>query len=290
MIPYSPSVFLQKLNIQGCPGERSIATNASGSRIACVDSHHRQVRIHHLDLTSSSCPKCVRNFIGVSYRFFNPHDACFVTREGVDTLLVTDARAGYPLIVELTDEGSFIRCFPYPRGAAPGYASAFHGIAYRDGVIAVSVHIVSSVLLIDYSTGGLRQIIRSPQISIPSSLSFTDESTLLIANSEGGCVNEISLPPGASERCVVRVAEGRPFSAVPYGAAGDVLVSSEYGVYSVSGSGAVDEWLVYGSSDGYLLSPTSYGVIMMDRSDGRLLLLRRWEDGSRCAWISACVT
>jgi hypothetical protein len=66
--------------------------------------------------------------------------------------------------------------------------------------------------------------------------------------------------------------------------------SSEYGVYSVSGSGAVDKWLVYGSSDGYLLSPTSYRVIMMDRSDGRLLLLRRWEDGSRCAWISACVT
>jgi hypothetical protein len=79
---------------------------------------------------------------------YNPVSACFVHRDGVDTLLICDF--GNDRIVEVAAGGVFLRAIALPERSRPC------GIAERDGVIAVSLFRKHAVVLLQYESGAVK--------------------------------------------------------------------------------------------------------------------------------------
>jgi hypothetical protein len=74
-----------------------------------------------------------------------PAFACFVHRNGIDTLLICDGLNDR--VVEVSASGLFLRAIAVRKGSYP------YGVAERDGVIAVSLHWAHGVLLLQYEPG-----------------------------------------------------------------------------------------------------------------------------------------
>jgi hypothetical protein len=134
-----------------------MAVNLDGTLLASVKFYHHCVRIYSMvDHTAAPVIVGTAETAGNAHgQFYCPISACFVNRNGADTLLICDN--GNHRIVEVTASGVFLRAIAVKKGSGP------YGIAERDGVIAVTLHHSHSVILLQYESGAVM-----PEVTIGS--------------------------------------------------------------------------------------------------------------------------
>jgi DNA-binding beta-propeller fold protein YncE len=225
-----------------------------------------------------------------------------VHRNGIDTLLICDT--GNDRVVEVTACGVFRRAIALKKGSYP------HGIAERDGVIAVSLFIAHTVVLLQYDSGAVKPEVTigsgmgsgDGQLRYPHGVTFTaDGRCILVADWCNNRVSKFSAASGAfiahvateaangiyNPRDVLQCEDGSIVVAQRMydGSAGSVVCVGEDGV-------KVQEIIVPSQSGGTssphsLTSSPSFGLVVRT-NNGRVFLFRdAWISSSRCTWISA---
>jgi DNA-binding beta-propeller fold protein YncE len=290
---------------EGCGG---IAVNFDGSLLATVDNQQHCVCIYSVvDHTAAPFIAGTVGTAGSAPGQFNyPALACFVHRNGVDTLLVCDL--DNDRVMEVTASGLFLRAIAMKKGSRP------LGIAERGGVIAVSLFHAHAVVLLQYETGAVKPEVTigsgkgcgDGQLHYPRGVSFTaDDHYILVADWYNDRVSKFSAVSGAfiahvatkaangifSPRDVLQCEDGSIVvtQGNDFGSDGSVLCVGEDGVSlkniiipSTSG-GAVVPYSVSAS-------PLLHGVVVKT-FDGNVFLLRNaWMGSNRCAWLSALAT
>jgi hypothetical protein len=177
--------FLPAIPISAVPAEKGsggVALNLDGTLLASVvNGQHcvyiysvvecvRSERVHTWCCACSVCcrrPTTYPVVVGIAGtrgsaygQLSYPAMACFVQRNGVDTLFITDS--GNDRIVEVTANGRFLRVIAMKKSSWP------YGIAYcgSSGVIAVSLHTTHAVALLQPEPV-------KPQVTIGSGTGFS---------------------------------------------------------------------------------------------------------------------
>jgi sugar lactone lactonase YvrE len=224
-----------------------------------------------------------------------PAFACFVHRDGVDTLLICDF--GNNRVVEVTARGEFMRAI-----AVNGHP---WGIAERDGVIAVSLRWTHTVVLLQYESGAVKPEVTigsgtsgnaDGQLSFPSGVTFTaDGCHILVADCGNNRVSKFRAASGAFVAHVISNGIRYPTDVLQC-EDGSIVVAHEDGVTCVEKDGVTVENIIIRSASGDVLvprslshSPSLNGVVVKSR-DGSVFVLRdAWPQSLRCAWVHACV-
>jgi hypothetical protein len=155
-------IFLPASPLSGVPandGFGGAAVNLKGSLLASVHRHLHCVYIRNL-VCHTTAPIIVGT-AGTAGRAHgqlrDPSLACFVNRNGADTLLICDT--GNHRVVEVAASGEFCRAISLKEGSRP------FGIAYCEtsDVIAVSLNAAHAVVLLQYESGAVK-----PEVTIGS--------------------------------------------------------------------------------------------------------------------------
>ncbi len=129
----------------------------------------------------------------------HPMFTCFVRRNGIDTLLIADARNSR--VVEVSVTGVFMRSIAVKKGSGPwGVAHCAHS-----DVIAVSLFHAHAVVLLQYESGAVKVTIGSStqgtadgQLWDPQGLRFSaDGSYILLAEAGNHRVSTFNAASGA---------------------------------------------------------------------------------------------
>lgn len=286
---------------KGCGG---IATNVDGTLFASVDNDQHCVYL--CTVGADPADAVVFGTVGTSGSINGqlsfPAYACFVHRDGIDTLLICDT--GNNRVVEVSVCGVFLRAIAVDAGSP-------YGIAYCNtagGVIAVTLYRAHSVVVLQYESGVVNPevTIGSRQLFGPIGISFTlDGRFILVADYLNHRVSKFSAASGAFVAHVVtRAAISYPRDVLQC-EDGSILVAqgSFYpSVVCVSVDGVkVDEFITPSASTGrdligrdlisYSLShSTSFNCVLVKCLDGGVFGLRdAWSHSSRCAFLHACV-
>jgi hypothetical protein len=219
-----------------------------------------------------------------------PHFACFMHRGGVDTLLIADY--GNDRVVEVTAGGEFMRAI-----AVDGHP---WGIAERDGVIAVSLWVAHSVVLLQYESGAVK-----PEVTIgsgtaghgdrelwhPKGVSFTaDGRHILVADCYNNRVSKFSAASGAFVAREISNGISHPTDVLQC-EDGSIVVAHRDGVTCVEKDGVTVKNIIIRSGALCSLSyfPLLNGVAIKGY-DGSVFVLRdAWSHSLRCEWVHACV-
>ncbi len=226
----------------------------------------------------------------------HPAFACFVHRDGVDTLLICDW--GNDRVVEVSVRGEFMRAIALPEGSHP------HGIAERDGVIAVSLHWANAVVLLQYESGAAKPEVTigsgtggrtDGQLRDPMGVTFTaDGRYILVADRHNDRVCKFSADSGAF---IAHVISGIPYpSDVLQREDGSIVVAHEKGVACVGNDGVTVQNIGvpsprphFGTPISLFYSP-SLNSVGVSCFNGSVFVLRdAWFHSLRCAWVHACV-
>jgi hypothetical protein len=220
----------------------------------------------------------------------NPASACFVHRDGVDTLLICDYNNNR--IAEVTTRGVFMRAIAVSRP---------YGIAERDGVIAVSMWAAHAVVLLQYEFGAVKAEVTigsgtygnaDGQLNCPSGVTFTpDGRHILVADCGNHRVSKFSTASGEFVAHVISNGITFPYDVLQC-EDGSIVVAHMKGVTCVGKDGVTVQHITISSGGdprSLSYSPPLNGVLVKCY-DGRVFVLRdAWSHSLRCAWVHACV-
>jgi hypothetical protein len=297
--------FLPAIPLSGVPadnGNGGVAVNADGTRIASVCSNEHCVYIYSaVDPAADALVFGCAGTPGSAYGQLNyPRFACFVHRNGVDTLLICDSRNHR--VVEVSAMGVFLRVMAMKNGSFP-WGIAYCGVG---DVIAVSLHAAHAVVLLHYESGAAKpevtigsRGIGDGQLCDPHGVAFTaDGRYILVADCWNHRVSKFSAVSAAFiaqvisngisyPRDVLQCGDGRIAVAQGYrgSASASVVCVGEDG-------GLVHNSIILSASEGVLLpvalsySPSLNGVVVKT-FEGKVFLRDAWMHSNRCAWLSA---
>jgi sugar lactone lactonase YvrE len=220
----------------------------------------------------------------------HPQSACFVHRDGVDTLLISDN--GNHRVVEVTARGEFLRAIVVDGGP--------YGIAERDGVIAVSLWAAHAVVLLQYESGAVKPEVTigsgtagnaDGQLSYPSGVTFTaDGRYILVADWWNHRVSKFSAASGAFVAHVISNGIRYPTDVLQC-EDGSIVVAHRKGVTCVGKDGVtVQEIAISSSKPSSLSYSPSPNDVVIKCTDGSVFVLRdAWSHSLRCTWVQVCV-
>lgn len=238
------------------------------------------------------CVVTIRNkdvVIGVFKTNGDTASACFVYRNGVQTILITDRLN----ICEITLDGHLIRRI-FVRGIT------VHAVDFcrHTDAIAVSVLHEHEVLLMHYETpdAGMRRI-GAQHLLFPKGIAFADKGeTIVVADCGNDRISKFSVMDG---HLVAHLAEDmrRPDQIVVYGNDGVLVkITSE----------ACKEMIVFVRPDGtkeliaslasglhrcaIAFAECMHGVVVATSVSNMtvMFLPDAWQRSSRCSWLSVC--
>jgi sugar lactone lactonase YvrE len=225
-----------------------------------------------------------------------PRSACFVHRDGVDTLLISDA--GNRRVVEVSARGEFMRAI-----AVDGRP---WGVAQRDGVIAVSLRSSHAVVLLQYESGAVKPEVTigsgtaghaDGQLDHPVGVAFTvDGRHILVADYFNNRVSKFSAARGAFVAHVVSNGISYP-SDVLQCEDGSIVVADGRSVVCVGADGLpVHITIPTAATSRNAFSPwslsysPSFNGVLVKGEGGSVFVLRdAWFHSLRCKWVHACV-
>jgi hypothetical protein len=291
-------------SIPAYPGHGGIAVDSTGTLLANVETRDHCVRIYRVDaagvcLTTAAVvvgtPGTDGNADGLLH---TPTFACFVHRNGLDTLLICDR--GNDRLVEVTTDGAFLRGISVQKGGD------LWGIAYCgiSDVIAVSLESAHLVLLLDYVSGVAKPegtigsdtaTDNNGELYSPMGVAFTaDGLHLLVADCNNYRVGKFSTATG------VWIADAATLTAprdVLQLEDGTTLVLYSGGVYSLvcvtedgEGLSRIALPALTGHAFPYCFAccKSTNAVFVKTFYDGKIILLRdAFKSSSRAAWLSA---
>jgi DNA-binding beta-propeller fold protein YncE len=277
--------------IRGYAGSGGNAVNVDGTLVASVDSRQNCVYIYNAtDLTADPVVVGTAGTSGSAHGELNcPTSACFVHRDGVDTLLICDCNNNR--VVEVSVRGQFLRAIVVD--GRPW------GVAERDGVIAVSLAEADVVVLLQYETGAVKPEVTigsgtegnaDGELHCPMGVTFTaDGRYILVADWWNRRVSKFSATSGAFIAHVISNGKFHPRDALPC-EDGSIVVAHMKGVACVGKDGVTVQNITISSGPHSLsYSPSLDGVVVKCR-DGSVFVLRdAWSHSLRCTWVQACV-
>jgi DNA-binding beta-propeller fold protein YncE len=233
----------------------------------------------------------------------HPRFACFVHRNGVDTLLICDL--GNDRVVEVTATGVFLRAIAVEAGSWPS------GVAYCSigDVVAVSLKGAHAVVLLQYESGAVK-----PEVTIglgtgtwgcgdgqlwnPIGVAFTADSRyILVADCSNHRVSKFSAATGAFIAHLATQANGICFPRDVLECEDGSIVVAHGGyaspsVVCVRQDGGFVQNLIIPSAAGDSSRSLSYSVmlkgVVVKTFGGAVFLVRdAWMCSSRSAWLSA---
>jgi hypothetical protein len=269
-----------------------IAVNVDGTLVASVSRNAHCVYMFNVaDRTTDPVVVGTAGTAGVAHgELDRPAFACFVHRDGVDTLLICDW--GNHRVVEVTAGGEFVRAIAVsPRP---------WGVAERDGVIAVSLCGAHAVILLQYESGTVKPEvtigsgtagIADGQLEHPTGVAFTtDGRYILVADSWNNRVSKFSAASGAFVAHVISNGIHRPTDVLCC-ENGSIVVAHYDGVTCVEKDGVTVQRIGGGAFAPWSLSnsPSLDGVVVKCNDGGVFLLRDAWSHSLRCEWVHACV-
>jgi DNA-binding beta-propeller fold protein YncE len=296
------------LAIQGAVG---VAVNKDGSLLALVDSERHCVQIYSVVGTTCNAAPVIVGTAGtagcLNGQFNYPRLACFVNRNGADTILISDW--GNDRIVEVTARGDFLRFIAMKGGSRP------YGVAYCSigDVIAVSLSDAHAVVLLQYETGAVKPEVTigsgtgaagrgDGQLYYPYGVTFTaDGRYILVADCLNHRVSKFSASSGAFIAHVISKGISYPRDVLECEDGSIVVAHGRYTDGDVFASvvgedgGLLQNIIIPIASKGAVIpvavalsySP-SLSSVVVKISDGKVFLLRDvWMASSRSAWLSA---
>jgi hypothetical protein len=297
--------FLPAIPLSAIPsddGFGGIDVNVDSTLLALVAYYQHCVRIYSL-IDQSAAPFIVgtAGTGGSAHgQFYCPISACFVHRHGMDTLLISDL--GNHRVVEVSSAGVFLRIIAVKEGSGP------FGIKERNGVIAVSLRLSHSVILLQYESGTVIPEVTigsetwgrgDGQLCHPRGVTFTaDGRFILVADWGNNRVSKFSAASGAFVAHVISDGISYPRDVLQC-EDGSIAVAQghneSYSVVCVGEDGKVvqntilDPSAIEGAFIPHCLAyfPSLSGVVVKTM-EGKVFLLRdAWMYSSRCAWLSA---
>ena len=276
--------------------------NVNGTRVAYVASEQHCVYIYSVDGAGKRVEDAVvfgtAGTAGSAYGQLNgPRFACFVNRNGVDTLFISDR--WNDRVVEVTASGVFLRAIAMKEN------SWVLGIAYcgTSDVIAVSLHAVHAVLLLQYESGAVKPEVTigsgtwgrgDGQLNSPVGVSFTtDGRYILVADYGNHRVCMFSAASGAFITHVISNGIHLPRDVLQCGDGSIVVAQGLFDSASVvcvgEDGGLVQNSSIPSASELVALSysPSLNGVVVKTVEGAVFLLRNAWMHSSRCAWLSA---
>ena len=280
--------------------------NVDGTLFASVDQTNHSVCIYSLSVAGEhTADAVVVGTSGISGsargQLDNPVFACFVHRNGIETLLICDS--GNDRVVEVTAAGEFCRAIAVKKGS---YA---WGIAYccLTDVIAVSLNAASAVVLLQYESGAVKPEVTiglgrgsgGGQLSQPLGVTFTaDGRNILVADFGNHRVSKFSATSGAFIAHVISSGICRPRDVLQCEDGSIVVAQGAYGGSAASGlvcvgeDGTVVHNIIIPTSDFCLPCALSYSstlnlLVVKTVAHGVFLLRDPWMCSSRNAWLSA---
>jgi DNA-binding beta-propeller fold protein YncE len=230
-----------------------------------------------------------------------PALACFVHRNGADTLLISDL--GNDRVVEITASGLFLRTIALKKDSGP-WGIAYCGV---EDVIAVSLRGDHAVVLLQHESGVVKPEVTigsggrgDEQLYSPCGVTFTaDGRYILVADCGNHRVSKFNAVTGAFIAHVATEAANGiryPSDALHCEDGSTVVVAQMSGrwgsVVCVGKNGVTVNSIFIGSGRDFIprslsYSPSLHGVVIKTFG-GKLFLLRNaWIHSSRCAWLSA---
>jgi hypothetical protein len=290
--------FLPAIPLSGFPADEGVggvAVNLGGTLLASVVSD--QDCVHMYSVVDPTADAVVVGAATSSLSQLNyPNVACFVHRNGIDTLLICDY---YNCVVEVTASGVFLRAIARMRGNC-------WGIAYcvASDVIAVSLGLDGAVVLLQYESGAVKPEVtigsgssglNDGQLHCPTGVAFTtDGRHLLVADWGNHRVSKFSVASGAFiAHVATKAANGISFPRdVLQCEDGSIVVAQDSLVIVGENGGTVQNIIIPRQSGGAsiprsLAYSSSFGLVVKT-NEGQVFLLRdAWIISSRCAWLSA---
>jgi DNA-binding beta-propeller fold protein YncE len=288
-----------------------VAVNVDGTLIASTHLNEHCVYIYNVvDLAADSIVVGVAGTAGsLDGQFRYPALACFVHRNGADTLIICDC--GNDRVVEVTSSGLFLRAIAMKIGSHPW------GVAYcgTSDVIAVSLSGAYAVILLQYESGAVKREVTigsgtgggcgDGQLHCPMGVTFTlDCRYIVVADYYNNRVSKFSGSSGAFiAHVATKAANGILWPR-------DVLQCEDGSILVAQGEwDGHDGSLVYVGEDGVTVkniiipkvgggaflpfslclyqSLSLYGVIVKTFEDDVFFLQDAWVCSSRSAWLSA---
>jgi hypothetical protein len=263
--------------------------NADGTLFASVDWTEHCVYI--CSVTDPSARPFVAGTAGTRGsahgELDRPAFACFVHRDGVDTLLIADWCNDR--VVEVTAGGEFLRAIVMADGSGP------YGIAYcgSSDVIAVSLYCDHMVILLQYESGAVKPEVTigsgtagnaDGQLHYPSGVTFTpDGRHILVTDYLNHRVSKFSVDSGAFVAHVVSNGIRYPTDVLQR-EDGSIVVAHYDGVTCVGKDRATVQNITISSDVPWSLSysPSLNGVVVKCW-DGSVSVLRNaWSHSLRC--------
>jgi DNA-binding beta-propeller fold protein YncE len=270
-------------------GVGGIAVNVDGTLVASVNREQHCVYIYNAAAADAIIVGTAGTAGSAHGEFVCPTFACFVHRDGVDTLLICDW--GNDRVVEVTARGEFMRAIAVYRP---------WGVAERDGVIAVSMWAATDgVVLLQYESGATRPEVTigsgtggnaDGQLWCPAGVAFTtDGRHILVADYLNNRVSKFSTASGAFVAHVISNEITRPRDVLPC-EDGSIVVAHEDGVTCVGKDGVtVQNINVPFSPCSLSYSPSLNGVVVKCDDGSVFVLSDAWSHSLRCEWVHACV-
>ena len=287
-----------------------VAVNHDGSLFACVNNH--VVRMYSVDGAGQCAAVPVtlgtsgtagfehgqlHSLMAVPYYACNtPIVACFVHRNGMDTLLICDARFR---VAEVTAGGVFVRGFSIDTEADSWPCSiAYCGIG---DAIAVTLYRVHAVVVLQYESGAVKREVSIGSRGLggdadgvlchPRGASFTlDGRYLLVADTVNNRVSKFSSATGEFiAHVATRTANGisYPRSALQF-EDGSIIVAYVSNGTCLMTCVTEDDGMKYILGAWSATYSKSLKALVVTTLRGDIYLLRdAWLHSSRCAWLSA---
>jgi DNA-binding beta-propeller fold protein YncE len=232
----------------------------------------------------------------------NPGLACFVNRNGADTVLISDW--GNDRVVEVTVSGLFLRAIALKNDSGPW------GIAYcaAGDVIAVSLYDAHAVVLLQYESGAGKPEVTGTgaagrgdgQLRGPMGVFFTaDGRYILVADCFNHRVGKFSVASGAFlAHVATNAANGIWYPRnVLQCEDGSIVVAQgvcDGSLVFVGEDGATVQNIIIPSPSGGVSIPvfisfsSLWNGLVVKTNEGQVFFVRdAWSFSSRCAWISA---
>jgi hypothetical protein len=321
--------FLPAIRLPALDGHSNVDLNMDGSLMASMVKKMHCVYIHKVD----EAGKCIGDAVvvgtpGTPGREYGqlclPKYLCFVHRNGVDTLLISDP-VNDRIVEVTTSTGMFLRTiqtagFPsvttstgmFPVSGTIQTAGFPFGVAYcgKRDVIAVTLQDAHALVLLNYTSGTLKLEAAYPsaagRLSFPHGVAFTqDGDCVLVADCYHHRVSKFSADSGEFLASVATIRFPRDVFQCADGsiivAQGDGMIAAQGGRTSCvvcieeNDGGTAREcirsevltnadWVFDSVAD----APTLKGVIVSTFGGGVFLLRDAWvASSSRCAWVSA---
>lgn len=269
-----------------------VAINVDGTLVASIDSEKHCVSVCSVNSAGHRIAgPIIYGTVDIPGKLAHPNDACFVRRNGIDTLLICDW--GNNRVVEVSTEGALLGIiFMHNPPIYIKYCSK------RD-VIAVTSTVKHTVSVLQYRSGRWEPLsVLSTEVGLvyPGGVEFTQDGACIIVadcgnnrlvqfNTDTGRLVKhltgVSCPKAillCEDGCLMVASETRTYGSVMFFGVDGIPEAEELVLRSVAGDMLNPISLSY--------SPLFQGVVA-NCSNGAVVLLRdAWAHSSRYAWLA----